>query len=84
MKKCPTCKRQDVLHVGKMSMGWPFTFASDDMGNTIEEVHEKLAKGEIFDEYDKPTTSVELLGWINTREFRDQKLGYSFLAGDFS
>ena len=84
MKMCPTCKRQDVLHIGKSSAGWPFTFASDDMGDTIEDVKEKLDQGDMVDEYDRPITPDEFLTFVHTREFQGKNVGYTFHSGEFS
>lgn len=82
-KQCPTCKRQDIVHIGKSSAGWPFAFASDDMGKTIEEVRKNL-KGKILDEYGRPMSRKKFLEYVESRTFRERKLGYDFHAGDFT
>ena len=65
--KCEHCGRGpelEVLHIGKQSMGWKFTFAVHDIGaENFDDMLEVLQKNQhcIFDEYGDQVDLADLI-----------------------
>jgi hypothetical protein len=68
---CPTCgHRADIVHIGKSSMGWRFTFRGyPEQGLTSAKAWFAYLEGKrINDEYDRPVTLDEFKALVERKK----------------
>ena len=98
-KTCDNREHDNMVHIGKRSGGWPFTFAADTAGNIfdmIDFMNEAIADGaEIWgNASDCPTTVAEFYTMVvkwddqarhvpNADARHFQRDGFWFASGEF-
>jgi hypothetical protein len=71
-RDCPTCHRRHMclIHIGKSSAGWKFTFAwnSGDYYKSLQEMKDWLKGRKITDEYGRKITRAKFWAMVRAKE----------------
>jgi hypothetical protein len=82
---CGTCNRPEkILHIGKSSFGWTFSFRAYDEWciHSSEDWKREIPQGKIFDEYGKEVTEKEFWELVEAKKVSGRKHAQDYPSSD--
>ena len=80
---CEHCNRSDIIHIGKSSFGWTFSFHATDNIRSWQDWQEALQDGKIFDEYDREVSLEDFIKLVEEKQKIPGALNHALQKYDY-